>query len=50
MQFHEQRPSIKSVKTDSNKKIDLPKYTRTDKSPTKFEIEETKGQEIAHPL
>ena len=50
MQFLEERPSLKSVKNESSKKIDFTKYTRTDKSPTKFEIEEAKSNDIAPSL
>ena len=50
MQFHEERPSIKSVKAESNKKVEFPKYDSTEKSPLKFQFEETKEPEIAPSL
>ena len=50
MQFHEERPSIESVKAASNKKFEFPKYDCTEKSPLKFQFEETKEPKIVPVL
>ena len=36
MKFNEERPSIKTVKAESNKKVEFPKYVQTETSPLKF--------------